>query len=465
MKLTELTEQDVVGLAEGRAEPEWLRDRRQEAYKRYADLAWPTRRDEDWRYTDPGRFVLDRSAVVEGAELAPVTRGIVPALGDDVAASARMVDGGLQVAELAPAARAAGLVVTDLATAAVTHEALVREHLGAVVGPDEKFAALNLAAHVPGLFVYVPPEVELAEPIAVTVQVTSPGVVVPRILVVVDRHASANVYVDHVGNAATTVVEVLEMVLADSAHAGLVSTQDWGDDVDHVGAHRVTVGRDAQLRHMEATLGGRTVYLRPDCGLDHPGGHAELYGVYFGSAEQQIEHRSLIHHNASKTSSESVYKGALQGRSHATWFGNIRIEPHAKATSSDETNRNLILTDGARADSIPFLEIQCSDVVQCGHHSSVGQVDELQLFYLTSRGIPRPEAVRMLVFGFFAEVTERIELPGVTETLLAEIEAEIRSGDLATSDPRRTRGDSARAATAKAQPGTAAEPGSAEAVR
>jgi Fe-S cluster assembly protein SufD len=162
--------------------------------------------------------------------------------------------------------------------------------------------------------------------------------------------------------------------------------------------------------------------------------------VYFGSGEQQIEHRSLIRHNASKTSSASVYKGALQGRSHATWFGNIVIEPHAKATSSDETNRNLILTDGAQADSIPFLEIKCSDVVQCGHHSSVGQVDELQLFYLTSRGIPRDEAVRMLVFGFFAEVTDRIDLPGVTDSLLAEIEEEIRSGELlATFDPRRTR--------------------------
>ena len=439
MKVTELTEQDVVALAQRRGEPDWLRDRRQEAFKAYSDLSWPTRKTEEWRYPDPGRFDMGRPLVGAGDRDAPVDRGIVAGLDTAVDGAVRVLDNEVLAPVLSPDAAAAGVVISDLAAAAVTHEALVREHLGGVVGTDDKFTALSLAAHTPGLFVYVPPEVVLEQPLGITVQVTQPGMVLPRILVVVDRLASANIYLDHVGDADTTVVETVEVVLGDSAWAAVVSTQDWGDRVDHMGVHRVSVGRDAYVRHLEATLGGRTVYLRPDCGLDHPGGRAELFGVYVGSGEQRIEHRSLIHHNASKTSSESVYKGALQGRSHATWFGNIRIEPHAKATSSDETNRNLILTDGAHADSIPFLEIQCSDVVQCGHHSSVGQVDELQLFYLTSRGIPRPEAVRMLVFGFFAEVTDRLNLPGVTAVLLAEIEHEIRSGDLATSDPRRTR--------------------------
>ncbi len=465
MKVTELTEQDVVALAERRGEPEWLRDRRQEAFKAFSDQQWPTRRTEEWRYTDPGRFDLDRPVVAPAGRAVPpqVTRGIVPSLGDAVAAAVTIVDGDLIPPTVSAAAAAAGVVVTDLSTAAAEHPDLVREHLGSVVGTGTKHDAANLAAFGPGLFVYVPPEAVLDQPIAVTVAVSTPGTVLPRVLAVVDRFAEANLYIDHVGDARTTVVETIEVVTGDSAKVGIVSTQDWGDHVDHVAAHRATVGRDAQVRHLEATLGGRTVYLRPDVGLDHPGGHAELFGVYFGSADQEIEHRSMIHHNASKTSSESVFKGALQGRAHATWFGNIVIEPHAKATSSDETNRNLILTDGARADSIPFLEIKCSDVVQCGHHSSVGQVDELQLFYLTSRGIPRPEAVRMLVFGFFAEVTDRIDLPAVTDTLLAEIEQEVRGGDLATSDPRRSRrGAAASAASATAGLG-AGEPGAAEA--
>jgi Fe-S cluster assembly protein SufD len=463
MKVTELTEQDVVALAERRGEPGWLRDRRQEAFKAFTDQPWPTRRDEEWRYTDPGRFDLSRPLLdaTEARTWRDGARGIVPSLSDDVAAKVALVDAGIAgPVQVSDAAAAAGVVVTDLATAASTHEAIVREHLGSVVGTDTKHDAASLAAFGPGLLIYVPPETVLDRPIAVTVAVTTAGTVLPRILVVVDRFAKANIYVDHVGDAETTVVETIEVVAGDSANVGVVSTQDWGDHVDHVGAHRVSVGRDAEVRHLEATLGGRTVYLRPDVGLDHPGGRVELFGIYFGSDDQEIEHRSLIRHNASKTTSESVFKGALQGRAHATWYGNIRIEPHAKATSSDETNRNLILTDGARADSIPFLEIQCSDVVQCGHHSSVGQVDELQLFYLTSRGIPRAEAIRMLVFGFFAEVTDRIDLPGVTDTLLAEIEQEVRGGDLATSDPRRTR----RAASATAGLG-AGEPGEAAAER
>jgi Fe-S cluster assembly protein SufD len=461
MKLTELTEQDVVALSSARGEPEWLRDRRQEAYKAFSDHAWPTRRTEEWRYTDPGRFDFGRPVVEPagiGAQVPPVSRGIVPSLGDEVAARAAIVDSDVAEVHVDGEASAAGVVVTDLATAAAEHPELVCEHLGSVVGTDTKHDALSLAAFGPGLVIHVPDEVALAQPVVVTVAVTRPGTVLPRILVVTGRFARANVYVDHVGDAETTVVEAIEVVAGDSARVGIVSTQDWGDHVDHVAAHRASVGRDAEVRHLEATLGGRTVYLRPDVGLDHPGGTAELFGIYFGSQDQEIEHRSTIHHNASKTSSESVFKGALQGRAHATWYGNIVIEPHAKATSSDETNRNLILTDGARADSIPFLEIKCSDVVQCGHHSSVGQVDELQLFYLTSRGIPRDEAIRMLVFGFFAEVTDRIDLPGVTDTLLAEIEQEVRGGDLATSDPRRTR----RAAAAPAGRG-AGEPGDAEA--
>ena len=434
-----LTEQDVLDISAGLAEPEWLRDRRQEAFKAFSDLPWPDNRVEEWRYTNPKRFNLDRE-ILQGPGSAPEpASGIVAALGGDRDGSIRLVGGGVVEATRSADAAEQGVVVTDLATAARDHADVVRAHLGTVVPAGTKFDALNLAAFTAGAFVYVPPETHLDRPVTVSLQVQGEGTVIPRVLVVVDRFSKADVYIDHAGDGDTTVIEAVEIVTLDGAHVNVVTAQDWGDSVDHIGSHRGTVGRDGVHRHLEATLGGRTVYLRPDLGLDAPGGHGELFGVYFGSGEQQIEHRSLIHHNASKTSSESVYKGALQGRSRATWFGNIRIEKHAKATASDETNRNLILTDGARADSIPFLEILCSDVVQCGHHSSVGQVDEVQLFYLTSRGISRDEAVRMLVFGFFGEVTDRIDLPGVTDTVLAEIETEIRSGELALMDPRRVR--------------------------
>lgn len=432
----DLAEQDVVRLSEAYDEPEWLRDRRQEAFKAFADLEWPTNRDEDWRYTNPKRFDLTR-AVRPGAGTAPrVDTGITAVVAEQAAGSVRIVDAGVAAATVSAEAQEQQVVVTDLATAAHDHAALVQRHLGSAVGADEKFEALNLAAFTGGAFVYVPRDVELNDPITVTVQVTADGAYLPRVLVVADAHARATVYVDHTGNggaaagdrrAGATVVEAIEVIVGEGAQVRVVTAQDWGDDVDHVAAHRGLVYGNGDYRHLEATFGGRTVYVRPDVKLDHPGGNAELLGVYVGSGAQRIEHRSLIHHNASHTTSDLVYKGALRGTSRATFFGNIRIEPHAKATASDQTNRNLILTEGAAADSIPFLEILNSDVVRCGHHSSVGQLDEAQLFYLTSRGIPRDEAMRLLVFGFFAEVTDRVDLPGVSEVVLGEVEREIHA--------------------------------------
>ncbi|MDP9404998.1 MAG: Fe-S cluster assembly protein SufD [Actinomycetota bacterium] len=432
-----LTEADVVAISAAYDEPEWLRDRRQEAFKAFADLDWPSNRDEEWRYTDPRRFAFDRPIVTAAGTAQRRDRGVVATLRDDFDGLVRIVDGGVTAATVCAEAAARGVVVTDLATAARDHGELVRRWLGDVVPAATKLDALNLAAFTGGAFVYVPAEVELRRPIVVSVTAAGDGAVLPRILVVVEHAATATIFVDHAGDATATVVETVEVVLGEGAHAAVVSVQDWGAGVDHVGSHTGLVGDNADYRSLEATLGGRTVYLRPDVRLDFPGGNAELLGVYFCDEGQQVEHRSLIHHNASHTSSDLVYKGALQGDSRASWFGNIRIEEHARATASDQTNRNLILTDLARADSVPFLEIFNSDVVRCGHHSSVGQIDELQLFYLESRGIPRQEAARLLVFGFFAEVTDRIAVPAVTDVVLAEVEREIRSGPTALMNERR----------------------------
>jgi Fe-S cluster assembly protein SufD len=430
-----LAEQDVLALSAAAGEPDWLRDRRQEAFKVFIDLPWPDVRVEEWRYTDPRRFDVRCQILDVGApEGSDAVGSITAAVGDGVAVRARVADGRFAGVSVQADQR---VVVGDLQSAAHEHSDLVRAHLGSVVAPDEKFAALNLAAFTGGAFVLVPDETEIDLPIIVTVQASRDGASLPRVLVVVGRNAKAKVYVDHAGDAAQTVIEVVEVVVGEGASAHVVSAQDWGSRVNHLGVHTGLILQNGDYRHLEVSLGGRTVYIRPDARLDSPGGNAELLGVYFCDEGQQVEHRSLIHHNASHTTSELVYKGALQGDSRATFFGNIRISPHAKATSSDQTNRNLILTDKARADSIPFLEIENSDVVRCGHHSSVGQVDEIQLFYLESRGLSREEAARLLVFGFFAEVTDRINAPGVTQAVLGEVERAIRSGPTALMDQRR----------------------------
>ena len=392
-----LTEDDVLAISAAYGEPEWLRDRRLEAFKAFSDLEWPTGEEEAWRYTSPRRFDLGRTVVTGGGEAPARDSGIVAALGENLSGWVRIVDGAVVGTSVQDQVEEQGVVVGDLASAARDHTAVVQEALGTSVGVSEKFDALNLAAFTGGAFLYIPSGVEVEHPLAVTVETTQDGSIAPRVLIVLGDNARAKIYVDHAGAAATTVVEVVEVVLGQGSQAQVVTSQDWGAKVDHIGSHTGLVGPNAEYRHLEVTLGGKTVYLRPDVRLDHPGGNAEMLGVYFGDEGQQIEHRSLIHHNASHTSSNLIYKGALQGDTRATFYGTIRIEEHAKATVSDETNRNLILTDLAKADSIPVLEILNSDVVRCGHHSSVGQVDELQMFYLESRGIPREEAARLLV--------------------------------------------------------------------
>ncbi len=437
MNFKELTEQDVLAISARLDEPDWLRVRRQEAFKAFSDLPWPTPRDEEWRYTRPSRFDLQRELRLEGGEAPQVKRGIVAAVSEQLAGTVHISDGATVDVSAGEEARQAGVVLSALSAAAGERGEQVARTLGSVVGCGEKFDALNLAAFSTGAYVYAPADARLRQPIGITVTATRDGALTPRVLIHAAPHAELTVYVDHVGGSDTTVVEVVEVVVEEGATVRLVTSQDWEGAVAQMATHRGRVGDNANYQHLEVTLGGDTVYVRPDVELSGAGGNAELLGLYFGSAGQQIEHRSLIHHDASHTSSTSVYKGALQGQSRAAWIGNIRIEPHAKATSSDETNRNLILTEGAKADSVPFLEILTSDVVQCGHHSSVGQVDELQLFYLESRGIPRDEAARLLVFGFFAEVLGRVDLPGITDTVMAEIEQEIASGPTRLMDERR----------------------------
>ncbi|MGI9018569.1 MAG: Fe-S cluster assembly protein SufD [Euzebya sp.] len=402
-----ITETDILAICERVGDPDWLRDRRQEAFKSFVDLDWPAVRDEDWRFTNPSRIDLERQ----------ITAGSHSISGHSITGHEVVID--------------------SLSHAAIEHADVVRAHLGTVVAPEEKFAALALAAFDTGLFVHVPTEHEADQPITIEVQAIE-GTQIRWTLIVVERHAKATVILDQTGAADATVIDVVEAVIGDGATLNLVTTQDWGAGVSHVTTHRGKVGRDANYQHTEVTLGGDTVYVRPDVWLKGKGGNAEMLGVYFPTGDEKVEHRSLIFHDADHTVSNYVHKGALAGNGYATWYGNIRIDVDAKQTVSDETNRNLILSPGARADTLPFLEIETADVAACGHHSSVGQVDEVQLWYLQSRGISRSEAARMLVFAFFTEILERVNAPGVAERVLADVELAVRAAPTTLMDQRRT---------------------------
>ncbi|HWH31673.1 MAG TPA: SufD family Fe-S cluster assembly protein, partial [Egibacteraceae bacterium] len=264
----ELTEHDVAELSAAYGEPDWLRDVRLAAFKAFSALDWPDNRVEEWRYTDPRRFDLARAILTDAGPADAVATGITATV-RDAGGSIRIVDGAVVQATVCAEGAEQGVVVTDLATAARDHADLLRDALGTAVGSDEKFDALNLAAFTGGGFVHVPADVEFAQPIIVTVQATRDGAILPRVVISTGRHAKATVYVDHVGAAAATVVEVVELVAGEGSVVQLVSAQDWGGAVDHVATHRGLTRDNATVKALEVTLGGRTVYVRPDVHLAH----------------------------------------------------------------------------------------------------------------------------------------------------------------------------------------------------
>jgi Fe-S cluster assembly protein SufD len=245
-----------------------------------------------------------------------------------------------------------------------------------------------------------------------------------HLVVRVGRHASATVVVEHTGSARYSAST--SVLVGDGARLDLVTVQDWDDDAVHLGRDGIRVGRDASVRHSAITFGGSVVRHNTTVEYDGPGGEAELLGLYFADAGQHLEHRLFVDHNAPRTKSNVDYKGALQGDgAHAVWVGDVLIRKVAEGIETYESNRNLVLTDGCRADSVPNLEIETGEIEGAGHASTTGRFDDLQLFYLQSRGIAEDEARRLVVHGFFADIIRRIGVPQIEQELLDTLEAEL----------------------------------------
>jgi Fe-S cluster assembly protein SufD len=236
--------------------------------------------------------------------------------------------------------------------------------------------------------------------------------------------SEAVVVIDHVGPA--TLAETVEIVAEDGAHLTVVSIQDWAAGSVHAAAHRMRLGRDATVKHIVVTLGGDVVRITPDAEFTAEGGDVQMLGLYFADDGQHQEHRLFVDHAVPSCRSRVTYKGALQGAGARTvWVGDVLIRAAAEGTDTYELNRNLVLTDGARADSVPNLEIETGEIEGAGHASATGRFDDEQLFYLRARGIPEEDARRLVVRGFFAELIQEIGVAEVEERLIAAIEAEL----------------------------------------
>lgn len=290
--------------------------------------------------------------------------------------------------------------------------------------PTDRIAARSLAAVTESTLVTVPVEAEIVEPLIVTVTAGTAGAIAEHVVLKAGRHSKATIVFRFEGSA--TLADNVEIVVEDGAQLTVVSIDDWADDAIRAGHRHVAVGRDAHFKHIDVTFGGNLVRNDTTVQYSGTGGSAELLGLYFADAGQHIEHRLFVDHTAPRTKSNVIYKGALQGQgAHAVWIGNVLIRKIAEGIETYEENRNLILTDGAQADSVPNLEIETGEIAGAGHASAIGRFDDEQLFYLRSRGISEAEARRLVVHGFFNDLIRQVGVPALEEQLAATVEAEL----------------------------------------
>jgi Fe-S cluster assembly protein SufD len=353
-----------------------------------ADFGVPTGREEEWRFTPLRRLRgLHADAPLPGGKVA---------------------------------------VETDPAPE-VTAENIERgdRRLGSSYVPADRVSARAFASFAEATVVTVPRGVVASRPTVISVRGDDPaGAVFGHTVIELQPLAQAVVVLDHTGSA--TYADNVELIVGDGASLAVVSLQDWAGDAVHLSHHHAQVGRDARITHTAVTLGGSVVRLAPSVRYAGPGGEAELRGLYFADAGQHLEHRLFVDHAERNCRSRVTYKGALQGAdAHAVWIGDVLIRAEATGTDTYEYNRNLVLSDGTRVDSVPNLEILTGEVVGAGHASASGRLEDHHLFYLMARGIPYDEARRLVLRGFFGELISQIEVPELRERIAAAVEAEL----------------------------------------
>ncbi len=380
---------DVERIATG--EPQWLREKRLDAWRLYESMDFPDAGDEEWRRTDV------RAAPAEGLAFGRATTALTP---DD----------------------ASGVIVTSLATAAREHEALVREHLYAAVTPGEwKYLALNAALWSDGAFVYVPDNVEVDIPLQLTQALPSGEVAVfPRTLIIAGRNSRLRIVDESLAPDGTRnfVSGAVEIVVGDGASVEYYDINALGDGTYNFKTVRAILGRDAAFTGMAAGIGSKLTKMRIDSEMPQPGARTELLGVTFANGDQHFDYNTLQNHHGHHTISDLQFKSALADRASLIWYGIVRIKPTAGGSEANQTSRNLLLSEHAKAAPIPILEIEAWDVAKCSHGATAGPVEEEELFYLQARGIPASTAEQMLVEGFFADVVSRIPSAPLRERVM-----------------------------------------------
>lgn len=296
--------------------------------------------------------------------------------------------------------------------------------IGSAAIPEDRVSANAWENFSQATVITVPAEVQADGEVTVRITGTGTDASAQHIVIVAERFSKSVVVLDHQGTAVLS--ENVEILVEDGAQLTVISLQEWNDDAVHASSQQAKLGRDAKFKHIVVSLGGDLVRVTPSARFTAPGAEAEMFGLYFADAGQHLEQRLFVDHAVPNCKSNVLYKGALQGRNaHTVWVGDVLIRKEAEGTDTYEANRNLVLTDGARADSVPNLEIETGLIEGAGHASATGRFDDEHLFYLMARGIPEDVARRLVVRGFLNEIIQQIRVPAIEERLTDAVEREL----------------------------------------
>jgi Fe-S cluster assembly protein SufD len=431
--LGSLTHAEIAALAKRSGDSDFLSKRRAAAWSFCQETPFPSRLAELWRRTDISNFKWNDLAAIGTPHATVKSAPALPAALQEAIGPAEertallvQIDSGVVFNEPSPELAAKGVTFGSIAEVARAKPALVEKYLNATVRAEEsRFTGLNAALGTGGAFLHVPKGVHVERPIRIVVSRETPNLVqFPHIVVVLEEGAEATVIEEYVSAGEPGVgvcVGVTEIVVGDAANLHFATFQRWAGNVHHFGTERVRVGRDGRFHWTVAELGGKLRKGDYEMHLEGEGSEAKLSGCYFGNEKQHFDFHTYQNHKVGHSVSDLLFKGALRGRARTIYQGLIKIHPDAQRSDAYQANRNLILSDKARADSIPSLEIEANDV-RCTHGATVGQVDEDQLFYLMARGLTRHEAELLVIGGFFAPVLDRIPAESLRALVTAAVE-------------------------------------------
>lgn len=419
-------------------EPAWLRERRLHAWAVYERTPMPTKRLEEWRYTDLSKKLkLDALSLQpwEPHDFSPedAPERLRTAMASDRAASGHLVDvdGSVAHYDVDRELESKGVVLTSLRAAVRSHASLLESFLATEALPAEmgKFQALNAALWTDGVFLYVPRGVRMDLPLRVTRWISEAGRALFSRTLILAEEGSRVSFVDEVLSPdfaeQTLVSSAVEVFARAGAQVQFVSMQRMGRGAFHLSQQRTLADSDSTLDTLNVSLGASVARVDLNAELRGAGANSDMLGLYFGEDDQHFDHNTRQDHSAPATKSDLLYKGALDGHARAVFRGIIKVHRGAQQTDAYQTNRNLLLSEDARADSLPNLEIEADDV-RCSHGATVGQLDAEHLFYLMSRGLSRSQAERLVVMGFLGEVLSRLPLGGVVEKVSRIIEERLR---------------------------------------